>query len=225
MEWDENMEIWEKYLDLWMKKVNSRPALSGQKPIVFFLDGQGVTRHHRNLLKEMPRRLTDAAAQVAEQWKIDCYIYAFLDELSVVIPTPAQMIRQFRIDREASHLRELFLQRLLPLIQTHYPGLFFWIDVFEIELTDIDRYIQYRREFCYSGALFQFAKEHFEKKEYRDLTLPQVEELLKSRIMPGTIKSYLDFLQEHKTLTDGIYIEKRFSEQSALDILFELQGL
>lgn len=217
------MEIWEKYIDLWEKKEQSRPPISGAKPIIFFLDGQKVTRTHPEWMPEMPERMATAAAKIVDHWKLDCIIYAFLDEISVILTNPRQVIKQFQLNREASHLRELFLQRILPEFQILYPGMIFWIDVYEIDPKDVRRYLAYRKEFCHSGAVFYYAKIYLPKAEYSNRPLPEVEQLLKERLLPGTNRSCYDDLRHHPVLANGVYMEKAFPEPDLFETMMERQ--
>lgn len=218
------MEIWEKYIDLWEKKEQSRPPISGNKPVIFFLDGQKVTRTHPEWMLEMPERMATAAAKIIDHWKIDCIIYAFLDEISVILSNPRQAMKQFQLNREANHLRELFLQRLLPELQTLYPGMIFWIDVYEIDPKDVSRYLAYRKEFCYSGAVFYYAKRYLPKAEYSNRPLAEVEQLLKDHLLPGTNRSCYDELCHHSVLTNGVHIERKFPELDLFETMMERQG-
>lgn len=217
------MEIWEKYIDLWEKKEQSRPPISGNKPIIFFMDGQKVTRTHPEWMPEMPERMATAAAKIIDHWKIDCIIYAFLDEISVILTNPRQVMKQFQLDRVASHLRELFLQRLLPELQALYPGMIFWIDVYEIDSKDVSRYLTYRKEFCQSGAVFYYAKKYLPKAEYSNRPLSEVEQLLKELLLPGTNRSCYDDLCHHSVLANGIYIEKTFADPDLFETMIERQ--
>ena len=220
------MEIWEKYNDLWERKMQSRPLITGERPIVYYLDGQSITRNHTSLFVSgagfMPEDLAAAAESVAIQWKIDCVIYSFLDELSFILLKPYQAMSNFSIDREPTHLREMLLQRLLPAFQKSIPGVCYWIDVFEIESSDIDRYISYRREYCYSGAVYYFAKEYFNKDAYRGKSLVQVENLLKTSRMPDSGQSYYDTMRSQTALSEGVYKKIAFPSQSALDTILNL---
>ena len=152
------------------------------KPLVVVLDGKAVTRNHgkypmigyksfTRLIHRIGKRITAGK---------DCIIYSMLDEISFVFPDPSVVLDEYDDNNEA-YFQAMFLQDFLEQLWKYYPGTRFSIFTFSIEKEQSEDYIKERKEMCYSGALFWYAKEFVSKDIYRDMELPELENYLKKK--------------------------------------------
>lgn len=195
------MDINEKYRDLWQLKEDTYRTLDLNKPIVIYMDGKHITTNHAdyNMLKtpNFTNDLMDSADKTCKKLHISAELYAGLDELAVVIREPS-ILKQFDVGDNANYIDLIFMQHFLKFFWEKYPEVVFKSTVFNIADIDIPRYFEYRKEICYSGALWYIAKEYLSKDEYKALTqLTDMEELLKE-------KDLWKYFTENKQLSTGI---------------------
>lgn len=177
------MDINANYKDLWQNKEDAYRILNFDEPIVIFMDGKAVTNNHKRfpmLGKEnnFAKRLMECGEAFIKEINIDAILYAGIDELSIIVLNPKDMIYYFGVGDNIDYISTIFIQKFIERFWEYYKCYFKNI-TYNIKEENISRYLQYRKDVCYSGGLWYIAKEYLPKDKYRGLDFDEMIELLK----------------------------------------------
>ena len=196
------MDINEKYKDLWQLKEDTYRTIDFDMPLIIYMDGKHITSNHKkyNLLKipNFSNDLIDSAEKTCLKLHLSAELYAGIDELALIIREPS-ILKEFDVGDNANYINLIFMQHFLKIFWEKYPEVVFKSTIFNISNENISRYIEYRKEICYSGALWYIAKEYLPKEDYKELTAStDMENLLKER-------NLWQYFEENTQLRSGIY--------------------
>lgn len=195
------MNINDKYKDLWQLKEDTYKVIDFNMPIIIYMDGKHITSNHKdyNMLKtpNFTNDLIDSAEKTCKKLHLSADLYAGIDELAIIIREP-HILKEFDVGDNANYINLIFMQHFLKFFWKTHPEVIFKSTIFNISNENIPRYIEYRREICYSGALWYIAKEYLSKEEYKELSVvTDMEKLLKD-------KNLWTYFDENKQLRSGI---------------------
>lgn len=146
------------------------------------MDGRGVTKNHIEFPMlgkgNFTEHVADIGLEVVRNLNTDTIIYAGTDEVSFIFKDPRQLIRAFDLDNNASNLCVLFAQRFVERFW-EYKKVYFKATIFNIEQSDISKWISFRKEVNENVALMYIAKERLPKEIYSNADRNEVVKVLK----------------------------------------------
>ena len=117
------------------------------RPLILFIDGRDITKDHQTY-HLMTGKFMDAMVKAAESaaGDVPCYIYALLDEVSIVFPNPQKLLQR----NEYSYHDEVcgfFLQDFCREFWKTYPEVRFHIKAYNLASSkDIQEFFLWRKE-------------------------------------------------------------------------------
>ena len=160
------------------------PAIDTEKPVVIFIDGVGTTRDrdsHNLLAPAFGDAMLSAARAMCSG--IPCHIFQISDEVSVII----RDIKAFADKVGASYcthdeLSAAAIQHFTPAFCRAYKmNVYFHVRVHNIEASDCERYIDWRRKYVRKAVLTYYAiKTGVWRSDYGSLGGEEIVRILKS---------------------------------------------
>lgn len=180
-------------------KLKSYKYLDENKPICIFLDGKDVTKHHEdyNLLQEdgFTKRAFESAKKVAQ----NAYVFATMDEVSIVYPNAKEFLKDFH-DSNSIYCGVMVLEKFLQFFWSdiRFMNTFFSLSVFNLEETDIEDYFEYRKKLGRQTAITWQAKEHLPSGAYHRCSIETIEKRLREH-------GLYEALETHPYILDGLF--------------------
>lgn len=167
-------------------------GLSFDRPLVLFIDGRDITKNHKTY-HLMTGKFMETMVQAAQSaaGNISCYIYALLDEVSIVFPNPRKLLQR----NEYSYHDEVcgfFLQEFCKEFWKTYPEVRFHVKAYNLASgQDIQEFFLWRKERSRLALLVYIAKDYFEPSIYRGKSAEELEAFLKEKGLLTSRKAFL----------------------------------
>lgn len=183
--------------ELFNKKDISYGKINIYKPLIVFIDGVGITKNHKAFpLMERDgyiQFLFECAKNMATLINTDCIIYTAMDETSFIFKDICSFINFFKMGNTKNYIQALFIQYFNQFFWKKYPMVFHKLTMFNIEDSEIRKWIDYRKKICCTNAAVYMAKEYLDKKEYDKKTNRDIIKSLKSHNLFESLVTNKDF--------------------------------
>lgn len=162
------------------------------RPLILFIDGRDITKNHQTY-HLMTGKFMDAMVKAAESaaGDVPCYIYALLDEVSIVFPNPQKLLQR----NEYSYHDEVcgfFLQDFCREFWKTYPEVRFHIKAYNLASSkDIQEFFLWRKERSRLALLVYIAKDYFDPSVYHGKSAEELESFLKEKGLLTSRKAFL----------------------------------
>lgn len=206
-----------KYYDLWDAKDKSYGKIETEKPIVIFLDGKDVTKHHDTYPMIGKYNFTEMMMhygyELVKEIGADAVIYASLDEISFIFSEPDKLTHYIKDDSK-SCIGALFVQKFVEKFWK-YKKAYFKSTVFNIDSENIGRWIEFRKAVGDNTGLMYVAKEYLPMDLYKGKSGIELERLLCETGLDSVCK-------KNKYIREGYYKEYRGTDiADAMDVFFQ----
>ena len=156
--------------------------LSEASPIVMFLDGEGVTKNHKeyHLLDLSYMRAMEKAVQTVCEG-MDMEYLALLDEISIIFTVPTELLQQHHY-RYHDEVTGFFVQEFQEAFTFPVP-VRFHVKAYNIPQNSVPQFFEWRR-LRSEQALYQYiAKEYLPPKLYYAKSTEELKQMLSQKML------------------------------------------
>ena len=204
-----------EYRHLFEEKNNQLKRFDMSAGYCIFIDGVKCTKYHnKDILSEngFTKHIFDTAKEIMEKYNIECYIFAILDEVSIIFPNSEKIENIFDVDCEELLLTKIiskFTLKFSKYDKCTFKGVIYKTSKGKENAINI---INYRRLVGMGTSMEYFAKEFLEKEKYINKNSEELREVLKENEL-------LEKYEEKKFLYEGYMCELKDDFENTLDFL------